>query len=80
MKTLQESERQVGVEMALVEFIENNCVDALERGIGEEATGEYALCNEAQACAGADLFFEADLIADGLADFFTEFGCDPTRG
>ena len=80
LKALQEGEREVGVEMSLVEFVEDNCVDALEGRVGEETAGEYALCNETQACAGADLFFKADLIADGCADFFTELRSDSAGG
>jgi hypothetical protein len=79
LKPLQEGECEIGVEMAFVKFVEDNCVNALEGGIGEKAASEYALRNEAQARAGTDLFFEADLVTNGRADFFAELGSDPAR-
>ena len=50
-----------------MEFVEDYGVDAYEGGVGEQAAGEDALGDEAEAGFGADLLLEADLVADGLA-------------
>ena len=46
-----------------------------EGGVGEQAAGEDAFGDEAEAGARAADIFEADLVADGVADFF----CAPRR-
>ena len=63
-----------------MELVEDDGVDAVEGGVCEEAAGEDAFGNEAEASAGGDFFFEADLIADGEADLFAELGSDAARG
>ena len=80
LKALQQRESEIAVEVAFVELVEHDGVDALEHWVSEKAAGENAFGDEAETCARADLFFEADLVADGFADVFAEFACDAARG
>ncbi len=80
LETLEQGEGEIAFEMALVELIEDDGVDALERGIGDEAAGEDAFGHEAQAGVGAGALFEADLVPDGFADDFAKLRGDPARG
>ena len=67
-----EGEREVGVEAALMELVEED-----HRGVGEHRVGEYApreepLGEDKDAGAGRLATFEADMVADGLADVLAE--------
>src|SRR6185437_13390846 len=59
--------------MALVKFIEDDGACVAKGGIGDEATGEDSLGQEAEASARSTDIFEADLVADGFADAFAHF-------
>jgi hypothetical protein len=39
LKAFQECERKVAVQVTLVEFVEDNCVDTLERRMGQQTAG-----------------------------------------
>jgi hypothetical protein len=80
LETLEQRQGKIAIEMAFVELIEDDGVDALERGVGEEAAGEDAFGDEAEAGAGADPFFEADLVADGFAGLLGPFKGDAPGG
>ncbi len=73
LEALEESEGEVGIEMTLVELVQDDGADAFELWIGEKAAGEDAFGQEAQAGAWTAYVFEADLIADGLAELLAEF-------
>ncbi len=60
-----------------MKFVEHHHVDAGERRIGDQAPGEDAFGEEAQASPRARDFFEADLIAHGLADALAHLLRDP---
>jgi hypothetical protein len=66
--------------MALVEFVEYDCVDAFESGTGEEAAGQDSFGDEAQTGPWADLLFESDLIANCFAGLFAQFPRDTACG
>ena len=74
LETADEGEREVGFEVAFVEFVEDHDADAFEFGIGHHAAGENAFGEEAEARFRAGDLFEADLVADSFADAFGEFG------
>ena len=80
LEAAKQSEREIGVEVALVELVEDDDTDAAECGVGDEAAGEDAFGDEAKAGARAFDLFEADAVADGLAGLLVEFFCDAACG
>jgi hypothetical protein len=73
---LEKGEGEVGIEVALMKFVEDDDVDAAQVRVGHEAAGEDAFGEEAEAGAGSGDVFEADLIADGFAEALAQFGGD----
>ena len=63
-----QGETEIGVQAALVEFVEDHEADVGEFGVGEEAAREESLGQDFDAGVGADGAFEAHLVADSLAD------------
>ena len=53
LQALEQGEGEVALEVALVELVEDDGVDAVEGGIGEQAAGEDAVGDEAEARAWA---------------------------
>src|SRR5258708_21209923 len=76
MEALQERQGEIAVEMALVEFVEDDGVDALEGWSGQEAGCEDALGDKSQTRVRPDPLFETYLIADGSANLFVQFPGD----
>src|SRR5258706_639832 len=76
LEALQECKRKIAVQVALVEFVEDNRVDALEGWVGQQATGEDALRDKSQTRTRPDPLFETDLVADRSANLFVEFPGD----
>lgn len=68
---------QVGVEAALVEFVEDQQADAFQRRIILQATGQDALGDHLDAGIRADLAVEADPVAHSFADLFPQFAGQP---
>ncbi len=64
----EEGDGQIGVEAALVEFVEDDCADAFEEWIIDELAGEDAFGHDAQAGIGGHAALEANLVADLLAE------------
>ena len=84
LRVQAQGQTQIGIEMALVEFIEDYQTDAVEAGIALQAARKYRLGHNLDARARADLGLETDTIADGFTDLFTEqssheHGCGPRR-
>src|SRR5258708_34538021 len=79
MEALQERQGEIAVEMALVEFVEDDGVDAFERWIGQEAACEDALGDKSQTRVRPGPLFETYLIADGSANLFVQFPGDSSR-
>lgn len=80
LETAQKREGEVGFEVALVEFIENDQVNAGQVGLGEQTASEYTFREKEQAGGSGGDSLEADLVADGLAGLFTEFVGDAAGG
>lgn len=76
----QEGQGEIAVDVALVEFVEDDNGDAAESGVGEEAASKHPLGEETEAGAGARDVFETDLVAGGLADGFAHFSRDAAGG
>jgi hypothetical protein len=76
----QKRERQIAFEMALVKLVEDHTGDSVETRVGEEAAGEDALRQKAEARAGSGDLLETDLIADGLAGALSALGGDEAGG
>src|SRR5581483_2406461 len=74
-----ESQSKIGFDVAHVEYIEDDGADAGEFGVRDDAAGEDAPSEEAQAGLRASDWFEANLVTDGVADGFTKFGGDAAR-
>jgi hypothetical protein len=66
-------QRDVAVEMTLVEFVEQNAGHAGQRGVGQHLAQQDALGHIADAGAGPGHIFEADLVADVVAEGDTAF-------
>ena len=80
LEPAEQGEREVAFEVPLVEFIEDDGAGAIEKGVREEAAGEYAFSEEAQACARSGDFLEANLVADSFAGPLAEPGGDVAGG
>lgn len=80
LEAAEEGEREVGFEVTLVKFVEDDGGDVAEGGVLGDAAGEHTFGEETEAGAGAGDFFEADLVADGLAELFAEFERDAAGG
>ena len=80
LEAAEEREGEVGFEVALVEFVENNGGDAAEGWVGDEAAGENAFGEETQARFRTGDLFEANLVADGFAGLFAHFESHAARG
>ncbi|GAO02033.1 hypothetical protein PSR1_00900 [Anaeromyxobacter sp. PSR-1] len=63
----EEREREVALQVALVELVEHHRADAGERGLGEQAPGQEPLGHVADAGARARHLVEPHLVADRLA-------------
>ena len=80
LKAFQECECEIAVEVTFVELVEDDGIDPLEDGIGEQPAGENALRDEPQSCVGTDVLLETDLVAHCFANLFAEFLRDSSRG
>jgi hypothetical protein len=63
-----------------VKFVEHHDVHASQLGIRDQPAGEDALGQKAKPRARPSDFFEANLIADGVANPLTKFLSDAARG
>jgi len=61
-------QRDVAVEMALVEFVEDDDADAAQLGIGEHLPQQNSLGDEANARPRGGDFIEADLVTHFVAE------------
>src|SRR6266481_10187244 len=68
LQAFQQCQRQVAIQMALMELIQHNSVHATEAWIRKQSPGHYALRDKPEPCEWADCFFKPNLIADGFAD------------
>lgn len=80
LQATEECEREVAVDVALVELIEYDGVDAGEERVADEAAYKDAFGDEAKARLRADGFFEAHLEADGFAGLLVPLPCDAACG
>jgi hypothetical protein len=72
LRVARQRQAHVGIERALVEFVEQHGGDARQFGIVENLAGEDALRHHLDAGRARDLRAEADAIADSLAGAFAE--------
>jgi len=79
LHSLQERERDVALEMPLVELVEEHRRESAKLRIGEHAPREHAFGHETNARACARRIFEAHGVPDGLADALTELLGDAPR-
>jgi hypothetical protein len=68
----REREPEVGHEAALVELVEDDEADVLERGVGLQHAGEHALGDDGQARVAGNLRLEPRAVADAPADGLAE--------
>ena len=80
LRAQREREAQIGVEATLVEFVEDDEPDAIERGVALQATREDAFGDDLDARARPDARVAAHAIAHGLADVFAAKLRDAMRG
>ena len=73
-------EGDVALEMALVELVEHNDADALEKGIGGEESTEDAFGDEPEAGVWATAFVEPHAVADLVANHAATLAGDERRG
>ena len=60
----QQRERQVAIQVTLVELVEDDGTDAVEERVGQELASENAFGQEAETGPSAEPSFESDLVAD----------------
>ena len=77
---LNHREGQVGVEVALVDLVEDHRADAAELGVGDQPADEDALGDEDQPGLRGDLGVEADSVADLVADRAAALAGDAAGG
>jgi len=75
----RQGERQVRLQAALVELIEDHGGDALERRIALHHARQHALGDDLDACGARDARLEPHAITDGLADRLTQRPCHALR-
>jgi hypothetical protein len=63
----QQRQREIGVQAALVELVEDDARDAVEEGITLQAAGQQALGDHLDACLRPGAVLEPDTVADALA-------------
>ncbi len=73
----RERQRQVGIQAALVEFVEDHQTDAFQAWVVLQTTGENAFGDHLDAGPGADLAVEANAIAHRLPDLFPQLAGQP---
>jgi hypothetical protein len=78
LETLQECERKIAVQVALLEFVEDNRIDALESWIDQEPAGQNTLRDKPLSRARANPLFETDLLANRSANLFAQLPRDPS--
>ena len=64
----EEGEGEVGVDVAFVEFVEDDAGDSVEVGVVEEDAGEDGFGEDADFGFWSVAFFEADVVADFVAE------------
>ena len=72
LQALQQCQREIAFEVALMKFIEHHSRHPLQERIGKQPPREYALSDESQPRARGNRFFKPDLISDSLSDRFAE--------
>ena len=72
LRVARQRQAEIGIERALVEFVEQHRGDAVERGIVEHQPGEHALGHHLDARALGNLRAEAHAQADGVADLLVQ--------
>ena len=80
MRIERQRQAQIGVERALVEFVEQNGAHALKRGIVEDHAGKHALGDDLDPGAGGGFRFHAHPQADTLAHLFAKRGGHTVSG
>ena len=69
MEALQKCQRKIAVQVALVELVEDDRVDAPEGWICQQTAGQNAFGDKPQSRAWSDLLFETDLVANRSTAF-----------
>jgi hypothetical protein len=68
LQAAEQGQREIAIQVPLVEFIQHHGADMGQLRIGKEAAGQHALGHEAQAGARAGHFFETHLVPDALPE------------
>ena len=79
LQALQQRQREIAFEVALVKFIEHHGRHPLQERIRKQPPREYALSDESQPRATGNRFFKPDLISDSLSNWFAELPRHSTR-
>jgi hypothetical protein len=79
LKTLEQGQGQIGVEVTLVKLIKHDHIDTDEVGVSGQAASQDTLGHKVQPRMGTGYIFETHLIPDGVADFFAELPRHATR-
>ena len=74
LQVQREGESEIGFQGALVDFVEDDELDAGEAGVREEAAGEQALGDDFDDGVGRDGAFQAGAEADAGAGFLAQEG------
>jgi hypothetical protein len=72
-------QREITVQMSLVELIQDNGVNAFEAGVRKQPPRQHALGDKQQPCARSNSFLKPDLVADSLTNLLAELPCDSPR-
>ncbi len=72
-RRLHQRERQIGVEMALMKFVEHHDADAAQLRIRQKPARQNPFGEKSQTRARTADIFEPNLIADGIANAFAQF-------
>src|SRR5271170_6867503 len=76
LQTLQKSQCKIALQMAFMKLIEHNCVDTLQRRIGQQPACQHALGDKPQPCPRPSDLFEPDLIANSFANLLAKLRRD----
>src|SRR5215217_1334864 len=68
----REGKAEIGIEAAFMEFVEYEETNPLERRIGLQPSGQYALGHDLNSCFGRDFRLEPDAVADGFSSLLAD--------
>ena len=75
LQPVQQRDREIGLQMALMKLVQHHRIHACQQWIGDQTACENAFGDKSKPGFGARDLFEANLIADRFSQLLTQFLC-----